>query len=141
MRSSCRQGAPFPTPYLPLPFSQTSEGPDSTPAHLTCRVLTVGHATATFVKQSKVDMETLLRLRLQDCGKGIRNVSLIPWVPDFLCSPGEVGDSGGGGEMWKDCLLKFLKLRQTRKYLHDVQHSPVLELVVLKAARDQGPVP
>lgn len=96
--SFCRLGAPFPTRYLPLPFSQDAEGPDSTPsAHLTCSILTVGFVTATFVKQSKVDMETLLRLRLQDCGKGVRNESYIPWASNFLCSPGEEGDSGRGG--------------------------------------------
>lgn len=37
---------------------------------------------ATFVKQSKVDMETLLRLRLQDCGKGVRSEPYIPWAPE-----------------------------------------------------------
>lgn len=132
MHTYCRHGAAFPTPYTLLPFSQASEGPDSTSfAHLTCRVLTVGHSTATFVKRSSVDTETLLRLRLQDCGEGIRSGSYIPGAPDFLCfpRPGVRGSVRG----WKDCLLKLPKLRQTRKYLHDVQHSPVLELIVLKA--------
>lgn len=45
----------------------------------------VGHVTATFVKESSVDTETLLRLRLHDCGKGARNESPSPSTPDSLC--------------------------------------------------------
>lgn len=41
-------------------------------------------------------METLLRLRLHDCGKEVRSESPIPWAPD-LCSPRDEGDSGRGG--------------------------------------------
>lgn len=62
-------------------------------AHLTCSFLMVGYVTATFVKERRVDTETLLRLRLHDCGKGVRRGSPIPPDPDFLLSKGEGGDS------------------------------------------------
>lgn len=54
----------------------------------------VGHVTATFVKESSVDTETLLRLRLHDCGKGARNESPFPSTPDSVC----LQRLGGWGE-------------------------------------------
>lgn len=107
-------------------------------AHLTCSFLMVGYVTATFVKERRVDTETLLRLRLHDCGKGVRRGSPIPPDPDFL-RPRERGVTQSG--WWKDCLLKHPELRQVGKYFHDVQDLPVLELVVLKAAGRPMPSP
>lgn len=53
-------------------------------AHLTCSILTVGHMTATFTKDSSVDVEKLLRLRLRDGGTGVR-------IPTMVCKVGDLG--------------------------------------------------